>query len=231
MLPMRYLLVNDDGIEAPGLAALNRMGNTLGTATVVAPDRQYSACGHQATTKTVIPVSREAPDRYRVSGTPVDCVRIGLSILAPDTEIVLAGINPGGNLGVDIFMSGTAAAAREAALLGRPAMALSHYLSGAEPDWDLATARLEPVVRKLLEHPLEAGAFWNVNLPHPPTDARELEMVFCEPDDQPLQVLYAPDGDAYRYVGDYHSRPRTPGRDVDVCFGGRITVSKITTRP
>ncbi|MAG34514.1 MAG: 5'/3'-nucleotidase SurE [Deltaproteobacteria bacterium] len=225
---MRCLLVNDDGIEAPGLAALERLAGEIGEVVTVAPGRQYSACGHQTTTKEPIPVAEVAPGRFRVSGTPVDCVRLGLTALAPKPGIVLAGINPGGNLGVDLVMSGTVAAVREAALLGLPAIAFSHYLSGP-PDWDLAITRLRPVLLDLLARPAAPATFWNVNLPHPPSDDPTLPVVHCAPDDRPLQIAFERNGDTYRYTGNYHARPRTPGRDVDVCFGGKIAVSRIST--
>lgn len=229
MTVMQILLTNDDGIESPGIAALADL--VAGRrAVVVAPDRQYSACGHQATTRNEIPVTSTGTDRWRVSGTPVDCVRLALTALAPEATVVLSGINLGGNLGVDLYMSGTVAAAREAALLGRRAIALSHYCRGREPDWGLAVSRLRPVLADLLARPHEPGSFWNVNLPHPDHDAPELEAVDCDPDTKPLEFRYEREANGFRYAGDYHARPRTAGGDVDVCFGGRIAVSRIQIR-
>ncbi|NRA95892.1 MAG: 5'/3'-nucleotidase SurE [Planctomycetes bacterium] len=227
---MRILLTNDDGIDAPGLRTLVELFAEH-EPVVVAPDRQYSACGHQATTRTPIPASRESDRRWRVSGTPVDCVRLGLSRFAPDTDVVISGINPGGNLGVDLYMSGTVAAAREAALSGRRAIALSHYCSkGRLPDWDLARARLRPILSNLLASSHEPSTFWNVNLPHPEHDDPTLEVVTCDPDPQPLQIHFEEQSDGWLYAGDYHARPRTPGHDVDVCLGGQIAASLIHIR-
>lgn len=224
---MRILLTNDDGIAAPGLSALADLCADH-EPTVVAPDRQYSACGHQATSREPIQAARESDRRWRVSGTPVDCVRLGLTRFAPESDVVIAGINPGGNLGVDLYMSGTVAAAREAALLGRRAIALSHYCSRDRlPDWAVACARIRPLLIDLLGRPHEPGTLWNVNLPHPEHRADTLEIVECDPDPQPLHVHYDEQPDGWLYAGDYHARPRTPGHDVDVCFGGRIAVSLI----
>jgi 5'-nucleotidase len=109
------------------------------------------------------------------------------------------------------------AAAREAALLGSPAIAVSHYVArGRTIDWDLAARRLRPVLDMLLARPLAAGHFWNVNLPHPPDDAPLPAIVFCGLDTRPLAVRYRRDGAAYVYSGDYHTRPRQAGRDIAV---------------
>ncbi len=72
----------------------------------------------------------------------------------------------------------------------------------------------------------DAKTFWSVNLPHR-TDPAAAQVVHCEPDDLPLDVRYTREGDVFRYAGRYHLRPRTPGRAVDLCFGGAITVSKL----
>ena len=230
MAAMRLLLTNDDGIDAPGLRALEELCEEYDPV-VVAPDRQYSACGHQATTRAPIPAAQQSDRRWCVSGTPVDCVRLGLTRFAPDTEVVIAGINPGGNLGVDLYMSGTVAAAREAALFGRRAIAISHYCGkGRVPDWDLARARLLPVLGDLLARPQTPGTFWNVNLPHPEHDDPTPEAVPCDPDPQGLEIHFEEQAGGWLYAGDYHARPRTPGHDVDVCLGGRIAVSLIPIR-
>jgi 5'-nucleotidase len=80
----------------------------------------------------------------------------------------------------------------------------------------------------LLERPLDSGHFWSVNLPHPPTGATPLPIVLCGLDTRPLEVRYRRAGDAFIYTGDYHTRPRQPGRDVDVCMGGAVAVTKVT---
>ena len=166
---MRILLTNDDGIEAPGLAALRAAAAVLGgDIVIVAPAECHSGCGHRVTTERAIRVDELSPGRFRVAGTPADCVRIGLAQLVPDAALVLSGINAGGNLGADIHHSGTVAAAREAALHGRPAVAASHYHRREEPiDWRRAAAWMEAVLADVLPMPLADGEFWNVNFPHP----------------------------------------------------------------
>lgn len=226
---MRFIVTNDDGVEAPGLAALARVAGALGAVTVVAPSDPHSGVGHQLTTDVPIAVARLQAERYRVAGTPADCARLALTELAVGADWLLSGINHGGNLGADVYTSGTVAAAREAALLGARAIAVSHYVGRDRViDWPLAEARLRPVLDLLLERPLDSGHFWSVNLPHPPNDATPLPIVFCGLDTRPLEVRYRRAGDAFVYTGDYHSRPRQPGRDVDVCMGGAVAVTKVT---
>lgn len=226
---MQLILTNDDGVDTAGLAALTRAARAFGAPLVIAPAGAQSGVGHQLTTHDPIRVEALDRQRYRVGGTPADCARLALSHLAPHADWLLAGINHGANLGADVYTSGTVAAAREAALLGRSAIALSHYIArGAEVDWDLAARRAARVLELLLARRLEAGHFWNVNLPHPPNAGDVLPIVFCGIDTRPHEVRYRQAGDVFVYAGDYHSRPRQPGRDVDVCLGGRIAITKVS---
>src|SRR5436853_563150 len=106
---MRFLLTNDDGIDAPGLSALIEAARELGEVAIVAPERTHSGCGHQVTTHGPIQLRRLAANRLAITGTPADCVRLALHSLAPDFDWVLSGVNAGGNLGADVFHSGTVA--------------------------------------------------------------------------------------------------------------------------
>lgn len=225
---MRLIVTNDDGVDAPGLATLAAVASELGDVVTVAPVGAQSGVGHQLTTHAPIRVDARRPDRFAVAGTPADCTRLALTELAADAEWLLSGINAGGNLGADVYTSGTVAATREAALLGRRAIAVSHYIGrGRVIDWTLAAERLRPVLRLLFSRPLDAGHFWNVNLPHR-LDTQTPSIVFCGLDTRPLEVRYRRDGAHFVYVGDYHTRPRQPGRDVDVCMAGDIAVTKVT---
>src|SRR4051794_1097407 len=107
------LLTNDDGIEAPGLAALYAAAEGPGARWVVAPTGHYSGCGHVVTTHAPVTIVRQGRDRFGVDGTPADCVRMALHHLEPGLSWVLSGINAGGNLGTDTHHSGTVAAVRE----------------------------------------------------------------------------------------------------------------------
>src|SRR6516164_1638266 len=164
---MKLLLTNDDGIEAPGLQALLQAARLLGDPVLVAPLESQSGCGHRVTTDNPIRIEHRATASYAVHGTPADCVRVGLHKIISEPAWVLAGVNAGGNLGADIYHSGTVAAVREAALHGRPGIAISHYRKkGWTVDWERASFWIGPLLRALTTQPWTRGTFWNVNLPH-----------------------------------------------------------------
>jgi 5'-nucleotidase len=223
---MRLLVTNDDGIDAPGLRALAEVASALGEPVIVAPTEALSGCSHRVTTSQPIRISSRLPSAFAVAGTPADCVRVALHGIAPDAAWVLSGINAGGNLGADVWHSGTVAAVREAVLHGFPGVAVSHYhKKGRAIDWRRASAWVLPLLRDLLSRPWVRGTFWNVNLPH--LEAGEPEVVFCPLDPSPLPLSFQREGDLWRYNGDYHARGRESGTDVDVCFRGQIAVTQI----
>src|SRR5947209_4701872 len=163
---MKLLLTNDDGIDAPGLDALRTAAGRIGEPIIVAPVDTLSGCSHRVTTEQPLRLERRGPARYAVDGTPADCVRLGLHRVVPDAAWVLSGINAGGNLGADVWVSGTVAAVREAVLHGFPGIAFSHYRKkGLATDWPRAAAWVSSVLADLLHRPWERGTFWNVNLP------------------------------------------------------------------
>ncbi|MES2737550.1 MAG: 5'/3'-nucleotidase SurE [Verrucomicrobiota bacterium] len=229
---MHFLLTNDDGIDAPGLAALAAAIKAIPGAqvSIVAPPAEYSMCGHRVTTHEVLHVEERGPRRWAVGGTPADCVRIGLFALDLKPDWVISGVNAGGNLGQDVVISGTVAAAREAAYHGIAAMAFSHYMiRGLEMDWPRISTWVMELTGRLSGERLHDGEFWNVNFPHlPPGPLPMPEVVRCYPERLPLKVAYqaAPDG-GYHYTASYAERPRIPGSDVEVCFGGQISVSRL----
>ncbi|MGA7937359.1 MAG: 5'/3'-nucleotidase SurE [Kovacikia sp.] len=226
---MSLILTNDDGIDAPGIRALLTAVSTFDLQPMIAaPQDHQSGCGHQVTTTTPIHVQKRSGVEYAIGGTPADCVRIALSHLCPEVKWVLSGINAGGNLGPDVYISGTVAAVREAALHRIPAISFSQYRQARrEIDWDVAAHLTSQVLAKLLPLPLKPGNFWNVNLPHLETNTPRPEIVFCHPCTQPLPVSYRIEGDHFYYQGEYSKRLRDPGSDVEVCFSGRIAVTQI----
>jgi 5'-nucleotidase len=228
---MRFLLTNDDGIDALGLGALQQAvkAEVGAEAVIVAPLQHHSGCSHQVTTHRPIRVEQRSETEYAVDGTPADCIRVALSYLSLHPEFVLSGINAGGNLGADVYISGTVAAVREAALYRIPSLAVSHYIHRRQAiHWQQATELTRRVLNKLLNYPLAAGSFWNVNLPHLDPAAAEPTIEFCSLCTQPLPAVYRQleSGDI-QYAGDYSARPRDAGTDVEVCFGGNIAVTQI----
>lgn len=224
------ILTNDDGIDAPGIRALQRAIG--GEGIIVAPTVQYSGCGHQTTTHKPLKMEQRSPNEYAVHGTPADCTRLAIAQLQPqlnqDIDWVLSGVNAGGNMGIDVYMSGTVAAAREAAIHGIPGIAISHWIKRPLAiDWERTSQWTAHILSKLLSHTLEPRCFWNVNIPHLEPGAEEPEMVFCPLSTQPLPLEYRIEGDEYIYCGKYEQRDRTPGTDVDLCFSGKISVTQV----
>jgi 5'-nucleotidase len=227
-----YLLTNDDGVDAPGLAALRDAAHGLGPCIVVAPAGPFSGCGHRVTTHEPIAVVRHTEDRIGIEGTPADCVRLALHHLVPEPSWVLSGINAGGNLGTDIHHSGTVAAVREGVIHGVPGIAFSHYIArGRSIDWERAGVWARRVLELLLARTWEPGTFWNVNFPHLQPSDPDPEVIFCPVDPSPLPLRYRLEADRAFYAGDYHLRARRPSSDVDVCFGGQIAVSLVHLFP
>jgi len=169
---MDILLTNDDGIHCEGLWAIHRVLQRGHAVTVVAPDRERTAVSHGITLHQPLRADRVSLNGcgagYAVNGTPADCIKLGiLEILGRKPDLVVSGLNPGANVGVNINYSGTVAAAKEAALGGVPAIAASiaggepyHYPSAAE-----FIGRLSEMVGR---RGLVPGTFLNVNVPNLP---------------------------------------------------------------
>jgi len=225
---MKFLLTNDDGIDAPGLATLERALLQLGDVIVVAPDEHLSGCSHQATVRRPLQLSERDANRFALDGTPVDCTRVGLSHLAEDIDWVISGVNAGGNLGADVYMSGTVAAVREAALLGKPGIAISQFVSHRRQlFWERAEAWSVQVIQRLLREPHEAGCFWNVNLPDPDDPQGDPQVVVCPLDPHPMPIRFTEEDGRLHYRATYQERQRQAGCDVDVCFSGSIALTQL----
>ena len=174
-MALQILLTNDDGIDAPGIAVLRRAVEGLGDVTTIAPDRNTSAVArgitiHRALTLAAYPFG-DGWDGLACDGTPSDCVRIALlGLECPVPDLVISGVNAGGNMGADVTYSGTVGAAFEAALRGHPAVAFS--VEEREPGW---LDEAEPVLRSMVEHVIERSlprhSILNVNLPDRPLAA------------------------------------------------------------
>jgi 5'-nucleotidase len=223
---MNFLLTNDDGIDAPGIEALYE---ALGKRGVwVAPKNQHSGCGHKVTTDQAIAVEQRGKNRYAVDGTPADCTRLGVVHFYPEVDWVIAGINAGGNMGIDSYLSGTVAAVREAAILGHKAIAISHWINKPRTiNWAWASHWSAVVLETLWQQELPPQHFWNVNLPHWQSGDPEPELIFCEPSRDPLPVAFTMEGSNFFYRGEYSQRPRQPGSDIDVCFSGNIAITQL----
>lgn len=181
--PMNVLLVNDDGIHAPGIVALHDAlldadgdGPIAERVFTVAPLTVQSATGHGVTFKTpLITHAVRVNSRFSgiaVDGRPADCVKLALSTLWPDTfgpgtrpDLVVSGMNMGANVGINVLYSGTCAAAIEAAFLGIPSIAVSLHLGKGPPRYDVAARHACRGIRQLLGRP-SAATLRHILTPH-----------------------------------------------------------------
>jgi 5'-nucleotidase len=241
---MPIVLSNDDGVHAEGLATLHSVAIQRADCLIVAPSGPQSGVGHAVTTSDPMGIVEIEPGRFGLDGTPADCARVALggrgafarnelgeAARAPDLWLI-AGINHGANLGMDTYISGTAAAAREAAILGFPAIAISQYVGKhRRPDWAATAERARYALDALLDRPPRDGTFWNVNLPHPDDESTDHELVFCPVDPSPHAFEYEQRDGRLHWVSDFHNRPRLKEHDIDVCMGGQISISEIPIQP
>jgi 5'-nucleotidase len=167
---MRVLVSNDDGVDAPGIRVLARRLADVGEVTVVAPDRDRSGASNSLTLDQPIRARQLEDGRWRVAGTPTDCVHLALSgLLDHEPDIVVSGINNTANLGDDVIYSGTVSAAMEGRFLGLPAVAMS--LARGETDerhYATAARAAVEIIARLLVDPLPADTILNVNVPDLP---------------------------------------------------------------
>jgi len=165
---MKILVSNDDGYLATGINALTGALEQVADVVVVAPDRNRSAASSSLTLHTPLRVSEYAPNRYKVDGTPSDCVHLALTgFLDHEPDLVVSGINHGANLGDDVIYSGTVAAALEGRFLGLPTIAVS--LVGLDLKHFNTAARVaSELVQKIERSALAADVVLNVNVPNRP---------------------------------------------------------------
>lgn len=237
---MHFLITNDDGFDAPGLTALHAALARIGEVTVVAPAVCHSSRGHAVDTRNRIRVERlEHPAMGQITvvhSSPADCVRVGLTrVVDQIPDVVVAGINPGANLGVDLFYSGTAAAAREAAIMGRPAFALSRYLTNGRPvDWEILSRHTSRLMKTMLadQFVLPSGNFWNVNFPASPGEQYPEEISITDHGTLSHEIEYRTvdecEGvETLLFSGSYRSRGKSGKCDVSHVFDEKITATPV----
>lgn len=235
---MNILLTNDDGYAAPGLRAAFEAVRELGTVHVVAPRTECSACSHAITLRRTISVDRIEHDLfgtvYRTSGSPADCVRLGVAeLIDRPVDLVVSGINRGANAGVDTFYSGTVAAAREAAFMGIKSIAVSQAIrKDIEVDWDVTARAAQQLIKRLADEPLPGPGFFTVNFPAPLTlealDSVQRVPVAMHP--TPLSFDRSSDGDGdlgFVYGAQYWSREVNGVTDYTVIRDGGIAVCAV----
>ncbi len=169
---MKILLTNDDGVYSEGLRILWEYLKKLGDVSVVVPENEKSAVAHAINLFTPLKIRRIKMEHefntYVVNGTPVDCVKIGVnSILKQKTDLLVSGINPCANLGMDVLYSGTVSAAAEGAILGIPSISVS--IDGCRNfHFDTAAAAAVKIIQKMKNIPFPKDTILNVNVPNMP---------------------------------------------------------------
>ena len=170
---MAILLVNDDGIYAPGLYALAKALRNKYEVVIVAPDREQSAVGHAITLAEPLRIYEIHQDGsfygYAVSGTPADCVKLAIRvILDRPPDLLISGINQGANVGASLIYSGTVSAATEGTMLMIPSIAVSLDTHRSDANFDDAAQIAVQIAEKVMKFGLPGGVFLNVNVPNLP---------------------------------------------------------------
>ncbi len=169
---MRILVCNDDGIDSPGIYTLAESLKEIGEVTVVAPLKEQSAVGHAITMHYPLRVTKHFKNGsffgHAVDGTPADCVKIGIRNLMKDPpDLVVSGINHGSNTAINIIYSGTVSAAREAAIMDIPSIAIS-VTNHAVTDFNFAGKVAKLLAKEITGKDIPLGTLLNVNVPDVP---------------------------------------------------------------
>jgi 5'-nucleotidase len=237
-LPIRILLSNDDGINAPGLQSLEKIARSLSDDVwVVAPETEESGASRKLTLTTPLRIRDLGHRRYAVQGTPTDCVLLGVNHILKDhrPDLVLSGVNRGANIADDVTYSGTIAAAMEGTALGIPSIALSQaysYDEAREVRWACAERFGAPIIRRLLAAKWPRQVLINVNFPdRDPDQVSRIEVTSQGKRDQSLTtIIERMDGRGvpYFWLGFSRQLSNPPeGTDLRAIYDGRISVTPL----
>jgi 5'/3'-nucleotidase len=225
---MHFLLSNDDGYQAPGLAALAEALGDLGLVTVVAPDRDRSGASNSLTLDAPLHVKQDDRGFYYVNGTPTDCVHLAITgLLDKEPDMVISGINSGANLGDDVIYSGTVAAAMEGRFLGCPAIAFS--LAGENPsDYSSAVIAAKKIIQSVIEQPL-ADVLLNVNIPdveYEQINSFAVTRLGNRHKSEPAQEAFDPRGRKVYWVGPVGpEQDAGEGTDFHAIRSGKVSIT------
>ena len=237
---MRILLTNDDGINAPGFAVLERIAAALSDDVwVVAPAEEQSGAGHSLTLTRPVRLRRMGERRFAVAGTPTDAVMLALAHVMKDArpDLILSGVNRGANLAEDVTYSGTVSAAMEGALAGVPSIALSQAYSregmGDRVPFEAAEAWAERALRPIVAQPFPTRTLINVNFPALAADAvrgiRVCRQGFHDYGRLKIVERIDPRGYPYFWFGLAPTAP-SPGfiTDLEAVAGGFVSITPLS---
>jgi len=235
----RILVSNDDGLESPGIKVLERIARSLSDDVwVVAPATEQSGAGHSLTLHDPIRYENRGPRRVAVGGTPTDCVLLGVKLFTGDRrpDLVLSGINRGGNMGEDVTYSGTVAVAMEGTLLGIRSIAFSQQFSDPNTvPWETTEAIAASVIRRACSVPWNRSVLLNVNVPDCPPDhvqgvrvARQGKRVGSSRFSENLVERVDPRGRPYVWIGVEQVRGlEGTGTDLHAVADGYVSVTPL----
>ena len=226
---MLILLTNDDGIEAAGLTALRQELASLGRVVTVAPATEMSASSHSLTIRDPVRIVERGRDLFAVTATPVDCVIMAVKMILVEQppDLVVSGINHGPNLGDDILYSGTVAAAREAALNGISALAIS-ALSPEKNSLLVGARWVRDLLPDLHLDSLPPGTFYNLNLPHGKPIGYRFTRQGSKRISSAVEVKHDPRGRAYYWIREEkHPWPSEDDTDYVAVQDGYLSVTPL----
>ena len=223
------LVTNDDGIHAPGLRALVEALAGLGAVTVVAPSHERSAAAQSLTLRQPIFYEQVAENEWSVEGTPADAMILAFHSLLPERpDLVVSGINRGGNLGENVYYSGTVGAAMEAAINHVPAVAVSVAHRGKDFYYHSAANFVQRLVPLMLKETLPPGVLLNVNVPQPWLGAVRITRQSSKITRNVLQKGEDPRGRSYYWLHEQQlSEGIEPDTDYAAVFAGAISVTHL----
>jgi 5'-nucleotidase len=220
------VLTNDDGVHAPGLAALQKALAELGDVYVVAPEREQSACGHALTLHRPLRALQMGERRFAVNGTPSDCVNMAVLGFLPETPVlIVSGINHGANLGDDVTYSGTVSAAMEGTILGVPSIAVSLVDGG---DFEVAGRVARLIAMRVLVGGLPGHTLLNVNVPPQPPRGIRMTRLGHRVYKEKIVEQTDPRGRSHYWIGGGEARwDDVDGTDMGAVHDGYVSLTPL----
>jgi 5'-nucleotidase len=232
---MKILLTNDDGYNAPGILALYEILKLSHEVMLVAPDREKSAISHGITLNEPMRINKvnlsNGEKGYSITGTPADCIKLGLyKFYKSPPDLVISGINPGSNAGVNINYSGTIGAAREAALNGISSIAVSIIKKGKISNFLDIAQFISQIANKIHDYKLPAGTFLNINAPDIPIDEVKGIKITRQSSDnvsKQFEKRVDPRNKSYYWYGGVTSKKSENNTDVNALWENYISITPI----